>query len=141
MQVDQVFYRAQATAFAGRRTSITTPEGTLKLSLATPHELGGTNGRGTNSEQLFAACQASSFLTMLRLVATRSGINLPCDTAIEATVSLGARGTGYGIEVELRISLPGLTRVEADTLAMQAHALCPYCCAIRDNVVVRLVLA
>ena len=42
-----------------------------------PRELGGTNGRGTNSEQLFAAAYTSSFLGMLRLVAAREGMTLP----------------------------------------------------------------
>ena len=42
-----------------------------------PRELGGTNGRGTHSEQLFAAAYTSSFLGMLRLVAAREGMTLP----------------------------------------------------------------
>jgi organic hydroperoxide reductase OsmC/OhrA len=47
-----------------------------------PRELGGSNGRGTNSEQLFAAAYTSYFLGMLRLVAAREGIALPPDAVI-----------------------------------------------------------
>ena len=42
-----------------------------------PRELGGSNGRGTNSEELFAAAYTSSFLGMPRLVAAREGMALP----------------------------------------------------------------
>ena len=48
---------------------------------------------------------------------------------------------GFGIEVELRIYLPGLPRAEADLLVEKSHAVCPYSNATRGNVSVRLVLA
>jgi len=47
-----------------------------------PRELGGSNGRGTNSEQLFAAAYTSSLLGMPRLVAAREGIAPPPDAVI-----------------------------------------------------------
>jgi hypothetical protein len=47
-----------------------------------PRELGGSNGGGTNSEQLFAAAYTSSFLGMPRLVAAREGMALPPDAVI-----------------------------------------------------------
>ena len=48
---------------------------------------------------------------------------------------------GFGIEVELRICLPGIPRSEADSLVEKAHAVCPYSNATRDNLHVRLVIA
>ena len=47
-----------------------------------PRELGGSNGRGSNPEQLFAAAYTSSFLGVPRLVAAREGIVLPPDAVI-----------------------------------------------------------
>jgi lipoyl-dependent peroxiredoxin len=47
----------------------------------------------------------------------------------------------FGMEVELRISLPGLVRTEADALIGKAHTVCSYSNATRDNIPVRLVLA
>ncbi|MEJ0039660.1 MAG: organic hydroperoxide resistance protein [Gammaproteobacteria bacterium] len=140
MLVKSVLYRADATATAGRDTQVVSPEGALDLKVTMPPDLGGTNGRGTNPEQLFAATYAASFLGMLRLVSAGEGLSLPGNTQVEASVGVGAIARGFGIEVELRIQLPGMARVEVDALVMRAHELCPYSNATRNNVSVRLVI-
>jgi osmotically inducible protein OsmC len=141
MLIEKVLYRAQVKATAGRDTRAVSSDGVLDLKVTRPRELGGTNGRGTNPEQLFAASYAACFLGMMRLVAGREGIALPTDTEVEASVGVGPTPRGFGIEVELRISLPGLPRAEADVLVEKSHAVCPYSNAMRSNVSVRLLLA
>jgi osmotically inducible protein OsmC len=141
MLIEKVLYRAQVRATAGRDTRTVSSDGVLDLKVTRPRELGGTNGRGTNPEQLFAASYAASFLGMMRHVAGRDGIALPIDTEVEASVGVGATARGFGIEVELRICLPGLPRAEADLLVENSHAACPYSNATRGNVSVRLVFA
>jgi Ohr subfamily peroxiredoxin len=139
--IETVLYRAQVMATAGRDTRAISSDGILDLIVTRPRELGGMNGRGTNPEQLFAASYAASFLGMVRFVAECDGITLPTDTSVEASVGVGATALGFGIEVELRISLPRLPRSEADLLVQKAHATCPYSNATRGNIPVRLVLA
>jgi osmotically inducible protein OsmC len=142
MLIPKVLYRARVKATAGRDTWAVSSDGVLDLKVTRPRELGGTNGRGTNPEQLFAASYAACFLGMMRLVAGREGIALPTDTEVEASVGVGPTPRGFGIEVELsRICLPGLPRAEADSLVEKSHAVCPYSNATRGNVSVRLVLA
>jgi Ohr subfamily peroxiredoxin len=116
-------------------------DGVLDLKLTTPHELGGANGRGTNPEQIFAAGYAASFLRVMKFVAAREGTALPLDTAVEVSVGIGPIPRGFGMEVELRISLPGLARAEVDWLVEKAHTVCPYSNATRGNIPIRLVLA
>jgi Ohr subfamily peroxiredoxin len=141
MLIEQVLYRAQVKATAGRDTRAVSSDGVLDLKVTRPRELGGTNGRGTNPEQLFAASYSSCFLGMMRLVAEREGIALPTNSEVAASVGVGPVARGFGIEVELRICLPGLPRAEADLLVEKSHAVCPYSNATRGNVSVRLVLA
>jgi Ohr subfamily peroxiredoxin len=141
MLIEKVLYRAQVKATAGRDTRAVSSDGVLDLKVTMPREMGGTNGRGTNPEQLFAASYAASFLGIMRLVAGREGIALPPDTEVEASVGVGPAPRGFGIEVELRICLPGLPRAEADSLVEKSHAVCPYSNAMRSNVSVRLLLA
>ena len=141
MLLEEVLYRAQVKATAGRDTRAVSSDGVLDLKVTRPRELGGRNGRGTNPEQLFAATYAASFLGIMRLVAGRDDIELPTGAEVEASVGVGSASEGLGIEVELRIRLPGLPRAEADLLVERSHALCPYSNATRDNVSVRLVLA
>jgi Ohr subfamily peroxiredoxin len=141
MRIKKVLYRARVKATAGRDTQAVSSDGVLDLKVTMPRELGGTNGRGTNPEQLFAASYAACFLGMMRLIAAREGIALPTNAEVEANVGVGPTSRGFEIEVELRIRLPGLPRTEADLLVEKSHAVCPYSHATRGNVSLRLVLA
>jgi Ohr subfamily peroxiredoxin len=141
MLIEKVLYRAQATATGGRDTRVRSSDGVLDLKLTTPQELGGANGRGTNPEQLFAAGYAARFLEAMKFVALRDGSAVPPGTAVEVTVGVGSIPRGFGMEVELRISLPGLARAEVDSLVEEAHTVCPYSNATRGNIPIRLVLA
>jgi Ohr subfamily peroxiredoxin len=141
MLIEKVLYRAQVKATAGRDTRAVSSDGVLDLKVTMPRELGGTNGRGTNPEQLFAASYATSFLGMMRFVAAREGIALPPNAEVEADVSVGSTSRGFEIEVELRIWLPGFPRAEADSLVEKSHAVCPYSNATRGNIALRLVFA
>jgi Ohr subfamily peroxiredoxin len=106
MLIEEVLCRAHVKATAGRDTRVVSSDGALDLKVSMPRELGGTNGRGTNPEQLFAAAYTSSFLGIVRLVAAREGIALPTDAEIDASVAVGATPRGFGIEVELRVRTP-----------------------------------
>jgi lipoyl-dependent peroxiredoxin len=141
MLVEEVLYRAHVTATAGRDTRVVSSDGILELNLTTPPEMGGTHGRGTNPEQLFAVGYAACFLQAMKFVVARDGIALPLGTVVEASVGMGPIPRGFGMEVELRISLPGLARAEAGSLVEEAHIVCPYSNATRGNIPIRLVLA
>jgi osmotically inducible protein OsmC len=56
------------------------------------------------------------------------------------TVGIGPIPTGFGIEVLLKISLPGVPADEAQTLIDRAHVVCPYSNATRGNIDVTLQL-
>src|SRR5260370_40025758 len=141
MSIEKVLYRAHAKATGGRDGRAVASDGSLDVKLATPRELGGAGGAGTNPEQLFAAGYSGCFLGALKFVAAREKVALSPATSIEGTVGIGAIPTGFGIEVELKISLPGFARDVAQTLIDQAHVVCPYSNATRNNIDVRLVLA
>ncbi len=58
----KVAYKTTARATGGRDGTAETLDGTLKLKLATPKELGGAGGEGANPEQLFAAGYSACFI-------------------------------------------------------------------------------
>jgi Ohr subfamily peroxiredoxin len=141
MSIEKVLYRAHAKATGGRDGRAVASDGALDVKLATPRELGGAGGAGTNPEQLFAAGYSACFLGALKFVAAREKVALSPETSIDGTVGIGAIPTGFGIEVELKISLPGLPSELAQKLINQAHVVCPYSNATRNNIDVHLVLA
>lgn len=141
MSIEQVLYRAHAQATGGRDGRAIVPEGNLDLKLTTPKALGGAGGEGTNPEQLFAAGYSACFIGAMKFVAARDKIALPADLSIDGSVGIGAIPNGFGIEVDLKISLPGMAREVAEALVAKAHIVCPYSNATRGNIDVRLTIA
>ena len=141
MSIEKVLYTAQATATGGREGRAASSDGVLDVQLSTPKELVGAGGPGTNPEQLFAAGYSACFLGALKFVAGQNKVALPADTQITGRVGIGAIPTGFGIEVELTIAVPGLPREQVESLVEKAHIVCPYSNATRGNIDVTLVIA
>ncbi|MDX6259181.1 MAG: lipoyl-dependent peroxiredoxin [Kribbellaceae bacterium] len=139
--VEKVLYTARATAEGGRQGHTASDDGKLDVTLAPPKEMGG-NGDGTNPEQLFAAGYASCFHSAMKSVARTTKQNVD-DSTVTAAVGIGPinGGAGYGLEVELIVTLPNLERAEAEELVAKAHQVCPYSNATRGNIKVDLSVA
>lgn len=138
--LQKVLYTAQAEASGGREGKVTGSNPSLDLQLSTPKELGGSGGQGTNPEQLFAAGYSACFIGAIKLVASREKIKVPDNLSIEGIVGIGEIDKGYGIQVELKISIPGLEHEQAHDLVNKAHQVCPYSNATRGNIEVKLTL-
>jgi Ohr subfamily peroxiredoxin len=134
-----VLYRTSALATGGRDGHSATLDGAVNVKLSTPKELGGAGGDGANPEQLFATGYAACFLSATKFVASQGGPKVPADATVSSTVGIGPRSEGgFGLEIALDISLPGVDRAEAETLVAKAHEVCPYSNATRNNVDVKL---
>jgi Ohr subfamily peroxiredoxin len=134
----QALYTAVATATGGRDGRAVSSDKILDVKLATPKELGGAGGEATNPEQLFAAGYSACFIGALKFVAAQSKRSIPADAAITAHVGIGQIPDGFGLDIDLHISLPGLEQADAQALVDAAHKVCPYSNATRGNVDVRL---
>ena len=136
-----VLYKTSAKATGGRDGRAATLDGALDVKLVTPKELGGAGGEGNNPEQLFAAGYAACFIGAMKFVSSQGGTKVPADTTVTATVGIGPRSEGgFGLDVELAISLPGVDRAEAEALVEKTHQVCPYSNATRGNIDVRSVI-
>jgi Ohr subfamily peroxiredoxin len=138
MALEKVLYTAHATATGGRTGVASSSDGALKVDLSTPKELGGAGGAGTNPEQLFAAGYSACFIGALKFVASQTKRKIPDDASITAHVGIGQIPGGFGLDIDLHISLPGLEQADAQALVDAAHQVCPYSNATRGNVDVRL---
>ena len=139
----KILYTAVAHATGdGRNGHVQTDDGRLELDVRIPVAMGGAGG-ATNPEQLFAAGYSACFLGAMKFVASQGGTaKVPDDTNVTATVGIGPRSEGgFGLEVDLKVSLPGVPREEAQALVEKAHQVCPYSNATRNNMDVRLTVA
>jgi Ohr subfamily peroxiredoxin len=139
-KIANILYRANVNTTGGREGKSVSSDGALEAKLTTPKELGGNGAFGTNPEQLFAAGYSACFIGAMKFVGARDKIAVPADTSIDATVGIGPIENGFGIEAELKISLPGLDRATAEKLVHAAHQVCPYSNATRGNIDVTLTI-
>jgi lipoyl-dependent peroxiredoxin len=130
--LDKVLYTAKTHAVGGREGSARSSDGRVEVKLSSP----GGPGQGTNPEQLFGIGYSACFLGAMKAVAPKVGVTVPADTAIDAEVDLGPTSLGYGIAVRLKITVPGIERAKAEQLVAEAHKVCPYSNATRNNIAV-----
>jgi osmotically inducible protein OsmC len=139
MKLEKVVYKAQVKATGGRDGRSVSSDGVLDVKLAVPKEMGGAGG-ATNPEQLFGAGYSACFIGAMKYVASQEKITFPSDVSVTAIVGIGPIPGGFGLEVELQISLPGMERSVAESLVEKAHHVCPYSNSTRGNIEVRSVI-
>jgi lipoyl-dependent peroxiredoxin len=130
----KTLYTGRATTVAGRAGHTQTDDGKINFDLSPP----GSNGPGTNPEQLFACGYSACFGGAVEAVAKKQGIALQ-EVKISATVSLhvGDDG-GFFISAILDAALKGVDQKMAEQLVATAHTVCPYSKATRGNIDVEL---
>ncbi len=143
MAIEKALYTATATATGGRAGTAKSSDGVLDLALTTPKELGGNGAVGTNPEQLFAAGYSACFIGAMKAVAGKQKIALPAEVSITSDVAIGPHANkpgAFGIQVDMKISVPGMDRAQLEALVATAHEVCPYSNATRGNVDVTLTI-
>jgi lipoyl-dependent peroxiredoxin len=133
-QLDKVLYTARTHVTGGREGQGRSDDGRVDVKLSSP----GGAGTGTNPEQLFAVGYSACFMGAMKAVAPKVGVQVPQEAAVDAEVDLGPTSQGYGIAARLNISLPGLERAKAEQLVAEAHKVCPYSNATRNNIDVKI---
>lgn len=136
-----VLYTATAHATGdGRNGHARSEDGILDIDLRIPKEMGGTGG-AANPEMLFAAGYAACFHSALKVVGRREKASVD-GSEVTASVGIGTVGNGgFGLTVDLTVTLPGVDRPTAEKLVALAHEVCPYSNATRGNIPVTLTVA
>lgn len=128
---EKVVYTASTHTTGGRDGgSSRSSDGNLDVRLSVP----GTNGMGTNPEQLFAAGWSACFIGAMKKTASNLKVRFPGDAAVDTEVDLRLSEDGYSLKARLNVSLPGLDKATAEAIADGAHQICPYSKATRGNI-------
>ncbi|MFL9825820.1 organic hydroperoxide resistance protein [Rhodoplanes sp. SY1] len=129
-------YKTTATTSGGRNGRAVLENGGLGLAMAFPKELGG-NGDGHNPEQLFALGWSSCFGQAILALAKNHGVD---GQAAKVTVSIGIDkdDTSFALTADIKVSIPGADKDKVRALVEDAHRICPYSRATRNNVPVTL---
>jgi len=131
VKTSKVVYTAKTHTTGGREHGVAkSSDGHLDIKLSAP----GTNGIGTNPEQLFAAGWSACFEGALGIAASKKRIALPEDTTIDAEIDLNLDKGEFFLGARLNVSIPGIDREIAWALIDAAENICPYSKAIKGNV-------
>ena len=134
----KTLYTGTGTTTGGREGHVTSDDGILDLDLSAPKALGGKGEKKTNPEQLFAAGYSACYGSALQLVAEKHKVDLG-DFSVTASVELGKTEEGdLELSVVLDSYIPGVDTETGEMLVNEAHEICPYSNATRDNVDVTL---
>lgn len=128
-----IVYSTTATSWGGREGRAVTDDDRLDLALSVPSEVGGDGGPGTNPKQLFAAGWSARFHSALRAVARGETVDVS-NSAVSATIGMLSMNSGRGLTAPIEADLPDVDREVARGLVDQAHQMCPYSRATRNNI-------
>lgn len=131
-------YKTKVTTHGGRNGRTRSEDGILDMELKKPEGLGGKGGDYSNPEQLFGAGYSACYGSALEAVAKKHKVDLG-DYSVTATVKLGETDSGnLQLSVILDSYLPGVDVETGEKLVNEAHEVCPYSRATRDNIDVTL---
>jgi len=133
-------FTATATATGGRNGTSEASDGSVKVTLSVPKEMGGPGKPGTTTpEHLFATGYAACFGGAFDFVAKQQKKD-GTKVKITCAVTIGVREKGgFGLAVKMKVEDKSLPQAELAALANEAHEkICPYSHATRGNVNVEL---
>ncbi len=129
-------FTSKATAKGGREGHVKSDDGIIDLKLVDP--AGGSDEKGSNPEQLFAAGYAACYDGALNLMASRQKKEIESEITAEVSLMQDSDDKGFKIGVILNVHIKGVSQEEAEHLAELAHNFCPYSKATRNNINVNL---
>ncbi len=133
-----IAYETTAYSTGGRNGHVRVEGTPIDFEMALPAEMGGNKKEGINPEQLFAAGYASCFGSALQHVVRVRKLNLP-PPDVQATVGIGRNDAGnFQLEVTLVAVVDTDDAALADSIAQEAHTVCPYSHATRGNITVNV---
>lgn len=134
----KTLYKASATTSGGREGHVKSDDGIIDMNLSLPKGLGGKGEKLTNPEQLFAAGYSACYGSALQVVAKKHKVDIG-DFNVTATVGIGkTEEDDLQLSVILDSYLPGVDIATGEMLVNEAHEICPYSRATRDNIDVTL---
>jgi len=136
----KTLYEATSIAKGARKGHVKTEDGPIDLNLSVPKSMGGEGGDGTNPEQLFGCAYAACFGSAIEAIADKKGVDVDTEKInVTATIGIGKTEKGnLQLEATLDCYIPRVDVETGEDLVNEAHVICPFSRATRDNITVTL---
>lgn len=127
-------YTTKLSVIDGREGYARMLEGQINLKLTMPTSLGGAGVKGSNPEELFAACVGASMGSTLKSVCAMKGINVE-NVMVDTTVTLGRiRNNGFGLTIHIDLAVQHTQIEKIEAFIPDVIDICTYTKSLKDNV-------
>lgn len=134
----KTIFEAKATNTGGRAGHVKSEDGVLDFPISMPNSNGKPDPKSTNPEELFAAAYSTCYAGAVEAVAKNHDIDDLGDFNVTAIVAFNKEEEGFFLEVILDTYLPTVDKEMGEIIIKEAHEMCPYSKATRDNITVHL---
>ena len=131
----KTLFTAHATATGGRNGHAQADDGLVSVDLSVPKPMGGPGKPDTTTpEHLFAAGYAACLGGAIEFQARQ--LKIPAKSVdVKSAVSIGqSEDGGFGLAVDLDVTVHGVSQEDAKKVVEAGHAFCPYSKAVKGNV-------
>ncbi len=135
----KTLFTAHADATGGRNGHAQADDGLVSVDLSVPKAMGGPGKPDTTTpEHLFAAGYAACLGGAIEHQARV--LKIPAKSVdVKSAVSIGnSEDGGFGLAVDLDVTVTGVSQEDAEKAVAAGHAFCPYSKAIKGNVDVNI---
>ena len=122
---EKVLFTGKSHTTSGRDGASRSSDGFVDVKLPQPHPA---------AENLFASAWSACYLGAIELAAAQRKIKLSGHPAVDTEIDLNRDGDSFFLRARLNVSVPGVDRAVAETLAEAAHGICPYSKAVHGNI-------
>ncbi len=136
----KTFLTRSATIKGGRSGQVKTEDNSIDLTLTRPTEMGGEEN-GVDPENLFAAGYASCLSSSIEFLLQQQQKEASHLEVTAKVLLVGDESGGFKFKLDVKASIEGFDREEAQELLNQGLAFCPYSKAIKGNVDINATLA
>jgi len=128
----KVLFTGKTHTTGGPTGATRSEDGFVDVRLPQPHPA---------AENLFASAWSACYLGALDVVANERNIKPTGHPFVDTQIDLHRDGEAFFLSATLTVTIPGIDRPTAESLADAAHAICPYSKAVHGNIEITTTIA
>ncbi|MFM9995774.1 MAG: Ohr family peroxiredoxin [Phycisphaerales bacterium] len=121
----KVLFTGKSHTTSGPQGATRSADAVVDIKLPQPHPA---------AESLFASAWSACYLGAIELAATQRKIKLAGHPSVDTQIDLNREGDSFFLRAQLKVTVPGVSREVAESLAEAAHGICPYSKAVHGNI-------
>ncbi|AMB98608.1 organic hydroperoxide resistance protein [Aerococcus urinaehominis] len=130
-------YATTSLNTGGRQGESALTDGSFKVAIDTPKEMGG-QGQGQNPEQLLAMAYSACFNSALQANLAMAKEKAESKVAVQVDMYKKPDAVDFKLGAKIQVAIDGMTADQVQAFAEKAHQTCPFSKAMAGNIDISL---